>query len=306
MLDPEVVAFVARSEEYYPASANSAPVAENRLAYDRMCAAFHVPYPPGISTADQWVDAEAPLRLIPIRRYQCAVRRTDAVLLYLHGGGFVLGGLHSHDDICAELCRGAAIEVAALDYRLAPEYPYPAALDDTEAAYRHLLREDRRVVVGGDSAGGNLAAALCLRLRRLELPQPIGQRLIYPGLGGDIARPPEASKRDTPLLSPSDSAHYRLLYAGGAHRIPYDDPEFLPLLADDFRGLAPASIFAAEIDLLCRDAIEYAKRLRRDGVFAVHRMEEGLVHGYLRARHCSAGAAKSFAAIVSELEKLAA
>jgi acetyl esterase len=302
MLDPEITAFVARTEQHYPASANTAPVAENRAAYDRMCVAFRAPYPPGVAVADECLDIEPSSRRLAIRRYQCVAPRRDAILLYLHGGGFVLGGLHSHDDVCAELCDKAASEVVALDYRLAPEHPYPVAVDDAEAAYRWLLREGRPIAVGGDSAGGNLTAALCLRLRRLDLPQPIGQLLIYPGLGGNT---PGTVHTEAPLLSASNSAYYRALYAGGVERIPDGDPEFAPLLARDFRGLPPASIFAAEVDPLCGDAVEYARRLRRDGVATVLRVEKGLVHGYLRARHCSAKAADSFAAIARELERLA-
>jgi acetyl esterase len=299
MLDPEIAAFVARSEEYYPASVNTAPVAENRAAYDRMCAAFHHPYPSDISAADEHLEG------VPIRRYHCRAPRGDALLLYLHGGGFIMGGLYSHDDVCAELCSRAALEVVALDYRLAPEHPYPAALDDTEAAFHAVARHVRPVVVGGDSAGGNLTAALCLRLRRLGLPQPLGQLLIYPGLGGDLVRAAQSTHAEAPMLSASDSAHYRALYAGGADRIPRGDPEFAPLVATDFRGLPPASIFAAEVDPLCADAIEYAERLREDGVAATLRVEPGLVHSYLRARHCSAVAARSFSAMVTELKRLA-
>jgi acetyl esterase len=295
MLDAEIAAFVARTEVYYPASANTAPVAENRAAYDRMCAVFHAPYPPGVSVTDAVIGDR------PVRRYRCAAAGLDAVLLYLHGGGFVLGGLHSHDDVCAELCLGVSIEVVALDYRLAPEHPYPAALDDTDLVYRTLLREGRRVVVGGDSAGGNLTAALCLRLRRLGLVQPAGQLLIYPGLGGVRDQETKA-----PLLSGMDSAHYRALYAGGADRVPTADPEFAPLQAADFRGLPAAAIFAAEIDPIVGDALHYAERLQRDGVAATCRLERGLVHGYLRARHCSARAAESFAVMIGELARLSA
>jgi acetyl esterase len=298
MLDPEVAAFVARTEELYPASVNTAPVAENRAAYDRMCAAFRRPYPRSIWAEDGLLEADASRRHLVIRRYRGAVHGSGPILLYLHGGGFVLGGLHSHDDVCAELCAQASIEVAAVDYRLAPEHPYPAALYDSEAAFRSLLREGRRVVVGGDSAGGNLTAALCLRLRRLGLPQPAGQLLIYPGLGGDT------SNRDGPLLTAGSSAYYRSLYAGGADRIPRDDPEFAPLRARDFRGLPPAAIFAAGLDPLGSDAAEYAERLMRDGVVARLRIEEGLVHGYLRARRSSRRAADSFAAIVTALSDL--
>jgi acetyl esterase len=299
-LDPEMAAFVARTEQFYPASANAAPPAENRAAYDRMCVAFRAARPAAVTAEDLSLRAAAPERDLPLRRYRCPGANGAAVLLYLHGGGFILGGLDSHDDVCAELCLGAAIEVVSLDYRLAPEHPYPAALDDTEAAYRSLLAADRRIAVGGDSAGGNLTAALCLRLRRLGLPQPAGQMLIYPGLGGSSA----AAHSQAPLLSADDSLRYRQLYAGPGRAIPADDPEFAPLRAHDFRGVPPAAIFAAAIDPLCEDAAEYAARLRADGVRVMHRAEPGLVHGYLRARHASRRAADSFAAIIAALRAL--
>ncbi|HEY6433299.1 MAG TPA: alpha/beta hydrolase [Acetobacteraceae bacterium] len=300
-LDPEMAAFVARTEQFYPAAANAAPPAENRAAYDRMCAAFRAARPAGVQTADTSLFATAPARELRLRRYRGAGVGDTAVLLYLHGGGFILGGLDSHDDVCAELCQGAAIEVASLDYRLAPEHPYPAALDDTEAAYRGLLAADRRIVVGGDSAGGNLTAALCLRLRRLGLPQPAGQLLIYPGLGGSAS----VAHAQAPLLSAEDSLRYRQLYAGPGRAVPVGDSEFAPLRARDFRGLPPAAIFAAAIDPLCEDAAEFAARLRADGVQVTHRNEPGLVHGYLRARHASRRAAHSFGAIIAALRVLA-
>ncbi len=253
-----------------------------------------------VQTADTSLFATAPARELRLRRYRGAGVGDTAVLLYLHGGGFILGGLDSHDDVCAELCQGAAIEVASLDYRLAPEHPYPAALDDTEAAYRGLLAADRRIVVGGDSAGGNLTAALCLRLRRLGLPQPAGQLLIYPGLGGSAS----VAHAQAPLLSTENSLRYRQLYAGPGRAVPVGDSEFAPLRARDFRGLPPAAIFAAAIDPLCEDAAEFAARLRADGVQVTHRNEPGLVHGYLRARHASRRAAHSFGAIVAALRAL--
>ena len=122
-------------------------------------------------------------------------------------------------------------------------------------------------------------------------------------LGGEADPDPPG---DAPLLSASDAARYRALYAGGADRVPSGDPEFAPLRASDFRGLAPASVIAAEHDPLCRDALRYAERLREDGVAAACRVEAGLVHGFLRARRCSAKAAAGFAAAVDELARLSA
>jgi acetyl esterase len=294
MIDPEVAAFIARTESFYPAATNAASPAENRATYDRMCAAFRAPRPADVTVTDFAIGA------VPARRY---VRGTStATLLYLHGGGYVVGGLDSHDDVCAELSRDAGVEVVAIDYRLSPEHPYPAALDDAEAAYRHLAAAGR-VIVGGDSAGGNLAAALCLRLKRLGTPQPLGQVLIYPGLGGDPFRNGERNL-DAPLLPVRDSGGYRALYAGGEDRIPQDDPEFAPLCARDLRGLAPAAIIAAGIDPLRQDAEDYAALLAASGVATLFRSEPGLVHGYLRARLTSHAAARSFAAIAEALWRM--
>jgi|GEM_PF-4170 len=304
MLDPEVTAFIARTESFYPAATNRATAEENRTIYNRMCDAFRAPRPPGIIATDIFIPATSPTRSLPARHYTSATTTSPVTLLYLHGGGYVVGGLDSHDDVCAELARDAGIEVVSLDYRLSPEHPYPAALDDTEAAYRHLTARGRRVILGGDSAGGNLAAALCLRLKRLASPQPLGQLLIYPGLGGDPFRNGERNL-DAPLLPVRDSGGYRALYAGGEHRIPKDDPEFAPLCARDLTGLAPAAIIAAGIDPLRQDAEDYAALLAASGVATLFRCEPGLVHGYLRARHSSRAAARSFAAIAEALRHMA-
>ena len=243
MIDSEVAAFIARTEAFYPSSTNRATPAENRAAYDRMCDDFRQPYPADVRVSDGTLRARNPDRELRTRTF-VPPRPSRVTLLYLHGGGYVLGGLDGHDDVCAELCLHAGIEVLLLDYRLAPEHVYPAALDDTEAAYRDLRARGRRVIVGGDSAGGNLTAALCLRLKRLDGSMPLGQVLIYPGLGGDLFRNGERNL-DAPLLPVRDSGGYRGIYAGGEDKIPKNDPEFAPLCASDLRGLPPAAIFAA-------------------------------------------------------------
>jgi carnitine 3-dehydrogenase len=303
MIDAEVAAFIEGTESFYPSATNRATPAENRAAYDRMCAAFRQPYPEGVHVADRELRARDPDRVLKLRNF-APPAPSSVALLYLHGGGYVLGGLDSHDDVCAELCLAAGIAVVLLDYRLAPEHVYPAALDDTEAAYRDLRARGQRVIVGGDSAGGNLTAALCLRLKRLSEPMPLGQMLIYPGLGGDLFRNGERNL-DAPLLPVRDSGGYRGIYAGGEARIPKDDPEFAPLCAPDLRGLPPAAIFAAGIDPLRQDAEDYAALLAAAGVATLYRNEVGLVHGYLRARHMSRAAAHSFAAMAEVLRQMA-
>ncbi len=217
-LDHEVGAFIAKSEAFYPASANEATPAENRAIYDRMCAAFDQPRPPGLAVTDETLRATDPTRALPIRRYLPAGAPAGRLVLYFHGGGFVVGGLHSHDGLCAELAAASERQLVALDYRLAPEHLYPAALDDAEAAYLALYATMPRIVLAGDSAGGNLAAALCLRLRRKGLPLPVGQVLIYPGLHPKAGRAAGTWRAEVPMLRASDILVYRRLYTGQGRR----------------------------------------------------------------------------------------
>jgi acetyl esterase len=297
-LDPEIRAFIARTDSFYPPTAESMDIADNRRLYDGMCAGFRAPHPADVGVTDDRADA------VPIRRYAPCGQPGAATLLYLHGGGFALGGLDSHQDVCAELCHLTSLRVVAADYRLAPEHIYPAALDDAETVYR-ALAADGPVLVGGDSAGANLAAALCHRSRRLGLARPRGQILIYPSLSRDPLRVAGGRAAEAPMLTASDCALFAAHYAGGAARLPRGDPEFAPLDATSFTGLAPAAIFAAGYDPLAQDAEDYAAVLNAAGVAVSYRRDPGLVHGWLRARHASRLAGDAFAAVVMATRALA-
>lgn len=304
-LDPQMRAFIALTGSFYgeeaPDEGASGDVTAARAAYDRMCAAFRKPRPPGVATEDGGLPSGA-----RVRRYRPDGEREGAArLLYLHGGGFILGGLDSHDDVCAELAAGAGVAVTAVDYRLAPEHRYPAALDDAQAAY-DTVAADGPVVVAGDSAGGNLAAALCHRLRRLGRPQPRAQVLIYPGLSRDPLRVTGSRAATAPMLSAEDCAYYGRMYLGADEPPGAPDPELAPLDAVDLAGLAPAAIFAAGYDPLRQDAEDYAALLHAAGVAVTYRDDPGLVHGWLRARHSVDLARVAFAAVVAEVRRLTA
>lgn len=253
-----------------------------RQAYSQMCRAFTPPCPSTLAIedfelADVAVRAYYPQRAAPPAGWPC--------ILYLHGGGWVVGDLDSHDFICRELAAELGALVVAVDYRLAPEHPFPAAFEDCLAVWRHLADAPfaidplRRLVVG-DSAGGNLAAALCLALRDAGQPVPRAQVLIYPALGGPADLPSRHECFDAPLLSSRELVCYEALYLGGVRPSPYA----MPLLADHLGGLPPALILVAQWDPLRDDGVLYSERLNAAGVAAALSVGEGLVHGCLRGR----------------------
>ena len=206
----------------------------------------------------------------------------------MHGGGWVVGGLDSHDFICFELASALQVLVIAIDYRLAPEYPFPAAYQDCRAVWQAIQAGQaphainlQRLVVMGDSAGGNLAAALCLGLRDDGQPLPVAQVLIYPGLGGPADLPSRRDCMDAPLLSTADTDCYLAMYL---HAAGTPSAYAMPLLAEYFGGLPKALIAVAQFDPLRDDGMLYAERLQQAGVPAVLYPGKGLVHGCLRAR----------------------
>ncbi|MCB1380762.1 MAG: alpha/beta hydrolase [Alphaproteobacteria bacterium] len=291
--DPGILQFILEGKQFYPDDAVKYPIAEQRAFYERYYAHFRRPRPPSVETKD-----------IAFGSVSCRVYRKSGVdapplMVYLHGGGFILGGLESHDDICAEICDGAAIDVVAVDYRLAPEHPFPAALDDAWSVVCTLGKSYERMIIGGDSAGGNLAAALALRARDSGGPKLRGQVLIYPGLGGDITSGSYVSASHAPGYSTSEVEYYRAIYRGQGNK--YAEP----LRETDYSGLPPAFLVAAGLDPLHDDSLAYARRLSAAGVASVVRDEPLLVHAFIRARNMSAPARASFDAIIAACTSLA-
>ncbi len=289
-----IVAFHGRCEAFYPADAVNASVAQQRQWYDALCAAFDASSPAGLTRQDELLAGR-----IRVRRYRPAQIATETQVFYIHGGGFVVGSLDSHDAICAELAHGTGAEFVAIEYRLAPEHIWPAALEDCYAVLEALLAEGRPLVVAGDSAGGNLAAGVALKAKAVGLSGIVGQVLIYPLLGGDLASGSFVEMAEAPGLSTADVAYYR-----GILQAPPDELFAHPLKAGDFAGLPPAYISAAHFDPLRDDARQYAARLIEAGVDVTFREEPQMIHAWLRARHMSPGAREGFAHLVHGLARL--
>ena len=220
-----------------------------------------------------------------VRHYTCADPGAP-LLVYFHGGGFVLGDLDTHDAPCRLLCRHAALHILAIDYRLAPEHPFPAAADDASAAFgwaaRHaaeLGADPSRLCVGGDSAGGNLATVVAQHAARMGAPTPAAQLLIYPCVDlVDEARSLQLFGSGL-VLDREDRAWFMGHYlSAGADR---NDLRLSPLRVEDASGLCPAYIVTAGFDPLRDEGEAYARKLAQAGVRTVLRRYDGFVHGFL-------------------------
>lgn len=289
LIDAETWAFIERSNSFYPPDTVDYTIARQREIYDRLCRAFHAGIPDGVTSATGDIEG------VRCRVYRRESPDDAAAVLYLHGGGFILGGLESHDDICAELCAQTGFDVISADYRLCPEHTHPAAFDDAMAVFRFLQTRPKPIVLCGDSAGGNLAAAVAHATRATAKPA-IGQVLIYPGLGGDQSKGSYIVHADAPMLTVRDIDYYRGVRAGG---LDVDrDPTFAPLKDSDFSNLPPTVSITAQCDPLSSDGEAYRDRILAAGGKAAWHEEPGLVHGYLRARHAVKRAGESFARIV--------
>jgi acetyl esterase len=217
------------------------------------------PLPPGAPVA-RVEDMQLPSASgeIPVRIYTPDWPTPLPVLVWYHGGGWVLGTLDASDHTCRELANAAGCIVVSVDYRLAPEHKFPASPDDCEAAYEWVLAnaasfggDPRRVAVGGDSAGGNLAAVVCIRARERNTPQPVFQVLVYP-------------VTDLYVNNPDEMAH----------------PHASPLRAADLSGLAPALVITAEFDPLRDEGEAYGERLKEAGVPVIITRYDGMIHGF--------------------------
>jgi acetyl esterase len=209
------------------------------------------------------------------------------LLVYYHGGGFTYGDLETHDGVCRILCRHAGAHVVAIDYRLAPEHPFPAAVEDARAALRWafanaeaLGADPQRVGVGGDSAGGNLAAVVSQLAARDGGPAPVLQLLIYPATDFSRRRQSRELFGEGFLLTNSEMDWFETNYLG-AERTHARDPRASPLLAEDLSGLAPAYVVTAAFDPLRDEGEEYAEALRAAGTPVTLRRFPGFIHAFI-------------------------
>lgn len=290
-LDPDAAALLVRAQEAgYPPFEALTPT-QARKAYAASWAIMQTPGGDVHSVLDVEIEADEPLKLRIYRGLTCDEKRPAPCMLFLHGGGWVIGNLESHDRMCRQLANMAGMCVVAVDYRLAPEHPYPAALRDASAALQWVIAHadelniaPHAVGVGGDSAGGNLAAVLALMSRDKALSAICLQALFYPAT--DLTAVSGSYRRFTSGLPLTASTmHYFI-----DHYVPVGmdktDWRISPLHATSFKGVAPAIVMTVAHDPLCDEGRAYAKRLDEDGVRVAAFHYNDHMHGVLSQGNC--------------------
>ncbi|TAM35864.1 MAG: alpha/beta hydrolase [Burkholderiaceae bacterium] len=246
------------------------------------------PAPPAVAVVRD-LKSHGPHGAIPLRLYRPAGAQDAAalpVLVYFHGGGFVIGDLDTHDVLCRELANGAGCAVVAVDYRLAPEHPFPCAVDDCLAATRwvsenaaELHLDAARLAVGGDSAGGNLAAVVSLLARDADDPAIVFQLLIYPATDARCGAPSHQTNGQGYLLTTESMAYYLGHYLQNAQDKLSDRAS--PLLSRDLSHLPPALVLTAGYDPLRDEGLQYAQRLSEAGNRVTAVCFERQIHGFI-------------------------
>lgn len=302
-LTPKMRSVLERMARVRRKSMHELPPREARAAYEGSAEVLELPRRPLPRVEDLQVPADDGTPL-PARVYSSG-GGAPGVLLYLHGGGFTVGSVDTHDILCRELAALSGWAVLSLGYRLAPEHRFPVAADDAWAGLRWLAAQrasiglaDAKLAVGGDSAGGTLATVNAIRARETGLPLAL-QLLFYPGTA---ARQDSDSHRRYGRGLVLEAAHIEYFFGQYIDAADRDDWRFAPLNAPDLEGLAPAWVGLAECDPLYDEAIAYADKLRAAGVPVELEVWRGVTHEFIKmgralpeAREAHAAAARALA-----------
>lgn len=292
---------ILEAREGLPPASTPAEMRAGWTLYSRRLA---LPRPPGMRTEDRLIPTQA--HPVPVRIYwpEGAAGALPCIL-YMHGGGWMLGDLESSDSQAWGLCAEVGAIVISVDYRLTPEHPYPAAFDDCFGVLGWLAAhaagiggDAARLAVYGESAGGNLAAALALAARDRGGPALRACAMIYPCTGEPATLPSYIEWKEAPGLTTAKMKMYTALYCGAEHR---HDPYASPAFAADFTRLPPTLVHSAECDPIRDDGRLYAAKLARAGGNVTYREAKRMLHGFLRARADGPGARAEFEAICAFL-----
>jgi acetyl esterase len=257
------------------------PVAQARVFFEQM----QLPRPELKIAGVEDRKIPGPAGEIPVRIYRPDGKAPLPALVYFHGGGWVIGSLETHDGSCRDLANRVGCVVVSVDYRLAPEHRYPAAAEDCFAATKWVAAnaaalgvDPKRIAIGGDSAGGNLAAAVALMARDRRGPALRHQLLIYPVTDADFTRASYRENAEGYLLTTQAMEWFWGHYVPEAAQ--RKEPYAAPLQAKDLAGLPPAFVITAEYDPLRDEGEAYAKRLQEAGVRTTLKRYDGAIHGF--------------------------
>jgi acetyl esterase len=306
---PGLQEYVERFERALPPDFYLIPdVNEQRRMYDALSEVFRYELPATVKITDRsarWQGLDLRCRV-----YEPAVRVSDGCVFYMRGGGFVIGSLHNFDWLVADLADRSGLLAVAMDFRLAPEHPFPTPLEDCYAGLIALLAggfelsasfDPARLVLAGDSSGANMAVAMSMMARDRQGPAIAGMALLSPVL--DFARWQQGGE-DSPLLSGGEMAYFTASYCPRPGQV--DDPLVSPLRTGNFEGLPPAYILGAELDSLRTDGLELARRLAEADIAVEHVLEPGLLHSCVRARAYSPRVAEAWSRYCLAVRRLAA
>jgi acetyl esterase len=273
----------AKADRYVGPSFTELGAVNARQVFEKTSGIVDIKAEP-IALVDDHVVALAGRDLL-LRRYahQLSPNKQPAIL-YLHGGGFTIGSIQTHDNLCRSIAAKSGVMVLSLDYRLAPEYPFPAALDDALDALLWLRAntealgiDEARIALGGDSAGGNLAAVTAISARDLNIPIAL-QLLINPNLASDLSRASQHEFAEGYLLDRKTIEWFYTGYLGSAERRQW---RFAPLLADNLAGVAPAWFGLASHDPLRDEGLAYAAKLREANIEVDCHIYSGMMHNFM-------------------------
>lgn len=288
MLDKEARTLLDLMEQAIQAGRprlNTLPYAQGRTAVDKMSEDSEAD-PPEVGAVDDGVFA-GPVTQIRYRHYRPlgAPSGPLATLIYYHGGGFVIGNVDTHDSTCRRLANKSRCQVISIDYRLSPEHPFPAPTDDGVAAFRYIRdhaqsfdADPARLAVGGDSAGGAIAAVVCQICRDAGDPGPAFQMLIYPATDSSRTSASREAFAEGYFLTKDLMDWFWKAYVPAG--IDQADLRLSPLLAKDFAGLPPAFVLTAGYDPLRDEGRAYADRLIDAGVKTTYVNYPGTIHGF--------------------------
>lgn len=279
-IHPEMAAVLEQFKDAPPMDFVNTPVPEIRKLMD------HMAFPPGNLPMHEVRELSIPGgdgQAMKLRLYRPSTAQSAPVMVYFHGGGWCIGTLDTHDNLCRHLARITGMNVVSVDYRLAPEHVFPAALDDAYAATRwvadhaaELSCDASQLMVAGDSAGGNLAIATCLRANEDGWKGIAQQLLFYPVCDSRMDAPSHALYAQMPILTREAMAAMWRHYHPGVPAHPLASIMQYP----DVAGLPPAVLVTAELDILRDEGEGFAKRLQQAGVPVSTMRAEGMLHGF--------------------------